>query len=110
MIRIFKIYHLVSFILYYLKVVILSNLSIALDILTPRLRMSPEIVEINLKTQKEVEILAISNFITMTPGSLALGYDRERNILTVHIMYYKDPGSFHKTLEQIQNRIDKIFK
>ncbi len=104
-----RIFYVLSFFVYYVRVVILSNISIAFDILTPRLRMSPEIVEIKLKTLKEVEVLAISNLITMTPGSLALGYDKVKNTLIVHIMYYKDPGSFHNTVEKIQDRIDKIF-
>jgi multicomponent Na+:H+ antiporter subunit E len=104
-----KIYHLISFLFYYLKVVLLSNISIAADILSPRLRMSPEVVDLPLKTKSEAEILTISNLLTMTPGSLVLGYDREKNMLKVHIMYYRDPGSFYKTVDEIQNRIEKIF-
>ena len=104
-----KIYHIIAFILYYLKEVILSNLMLAIDILTPRYRMSPAVVEVKLRTRKEVHILALSNLITMTPGTLTLDYDEKENRLWVHNMYYRDPQKFEQKMEEMQSRIMKIF-
>ena len=104
-----KIYYLIRFLLYYLQEVILSNISIAADILTPKHRMSPAIVDVKLYAKNENEILAIANLVSMTPGTLALDYDQERNVLKVHAMYFDDPEKFRKSMEKLQMRIHKIF-
>ncbi|MBE0655412.1 MAG: Na+/H+ antiporter subunit E, partial [Bacteroidales bacterium] len=102
----FKIFYAGFFIFFYMYDVILSNISIAADILTPKHRMEPAIVDVKLHTTKENEILAISNLISMTPGSLALDYNREKNTLTVHVMYYNDPEKFRRVTDQLQARIN----
>ena len=103
-----KIYHLISFLLFYLKEVWISNLVLALDIITPRYRMEPSIVKVPLKVKGENQILALSNLISMTPGSLALDYDDDGCCIRVHVMYYQNPEKFHRTMEEMQDRILKI--
>ena len=105
----FRIYHFLVFLLYYIKTVIQANLALAADILTREIKMSTAIVEVKLKTRKERHILALSNLISMTPGSLTLAYDEESNSLKVHIMYSGHVGSFQKSADDLQEMIMKIF-
>jgi multicomponent Na+:H+ antiporter subunit E len=104
-----KLYHIISFIVYYLWEVLLSNISIAVDILTPKHRMTPGIVDLKLSVTREGEILAISNLISMTPGTLALDYDREKNSMRIHAMYYDNPDEFIQSMNRLQSKIHKIF-
>ena len=104
-----KLYHIISFIVYYLREVILSNISIAVEILTPKHRMTPGILDLKISATKEAEILAISNLISMTPGTLALDYKREENSIRIHTMYYDDPEEFIKSMNRLQSKIHKIF-
>ena len=103
-----RLYHLLAFLIYYLGLVLQSNIQISLDILTPKLRMEPAIVDLKLKLHSENQILAISNLISMTPGSLTLSYDAEQNSLKVHVMHYGDSGNFIRTVERMQDRIMKF--
>lgn len=104
-----KIYHIIAFLLHYLKAVILANLTLAAYILTPELKMSTAIVDVKLNSRNENHILAMSNFISMTPGSLTLHYDEVNNSLKVHIMYTGHVGSFQKSTENLQKMITRIF-
>lgn len=104
-----RIYYFLVFLVYYLKTVIQANLALAVDILTPELRMSATITEVKLKTKKESHILALSNLLCMTPGSLTLDYDQDNNSLIVHIMYSGHEGSFQKSADDLQKLVMKIF-
>ena len=104
-----RIYHFILFVFYYLKTVIEANISLAAIILAPRLKMTTAIIDVPLDTRNENQILAMSNFISMTPGSLTLNYDEKSNSLKVHIMYVGNAESFYKTMENLQNKIIKIF-
>jgi len=104
-----RIYYLVTFLLYYIKEVLVSNFYIAIDILKPTLRMTPEIVEVKVDTRNENEILALSNLISMTPGTLVVEYSEETGIMKVHTMYYDDPEDFERKMEGIKKRIARIF-
>ncbi len=104
-----RIYYFLVFLVYYLKTVLQANLALAADILTPELRMSATITEVKLKSKKETHILALSNLLSMTPGSLTLNYDQESNSLIVHIMYSGHIGSFQKSADDLQKMIMRIF-
>lgn len=95
--------------MYYLKAVMQANLALAADILTPELKMSTAIVDIQLHTSNENHILAMSNLISMTPGSLTLNYDEETNTLKVHVMYTGSVGTFQKSATNLQEMVKRIF-
>jgi multicomponent Na+:H+ antiporter subunit E len=95
--------------MYYLVTVFQANLALATDILTPEFKMSTAIVDVPLKSRKERHILAMSNLISMTPGSLTLNYNPEENSLKVHIMYKGKIENFQKSTNDLQEMIMKIF-
>ncbi len=104
-----KIYRIFVFLIHYLKAVILANLTLAAFILTPELKMSTAIVDVKLNSRNENHILAMSNLISMTPGSLTLHYDEVNNSLKVHIMYTGHVESFQKSVENLQKMVIRIF-
>lgn len=77
----------VSFFFFYIKEILLSNLRVAHDVLTPRHRMKPGIIKVDVEDLTEWQIFFMSNLITMTPGTLGLTVSRDRKILYIHAMY-----------------------
>ncbi|MFW5821137.1 MAG: Na+/H+ antiporter subunit E [Bacteroidota bacterium] len=104
-----RILHFLNFVLYYLMTAFQANIALAAAILAPKLSMSTTITDIKLKTRKESHILALSNLLSMTPGSLTLDYDEESNSLKIHVMYTGDIGSFHKSADDLQRMVMRIF-
>lgn len=107
--KLIKLYYILIFVLYYLKAVIQANLTLAAYILTPELKMSTAIIDIKLHTRNENYILAMSNLISMTPGSLTLNYNEETNTLKVHVMYVGDLDAFQKSALNLQRMVQRIF-
>ena len=67
-----------------LKEIVKSNIEVARVILDPKLRMQPQIVEIDADTQLETGQAILGNSITLTPGTVTLDvYDGK---LSVHCL------------------------
>jgi len=103
--RIFlKTYHILGFLLFYIIEVIIANMRIAWDIITPRHRMKPGVLAIPLDVETDMEILALNNLITMTPGTLSLDVSTDKRVIYVHAMYIDDVD---KIRQEIKSGLEK---
>lgn len=103
-----KTYHFIVFLGLYQVKLISANLFIARDILTPRMRINPGIIEVEVNLKSDFGILLLSNLVSMTPGTLSMDLDRERNILLVHLLYMDKKENTEKEIEGIMRRIRHI--
>lgn len=63
-----------------------ANLTIARQVLSPRLDIDPEVIEMKTGVKTPLEVLALSNLITFTPGSLTLEINPEEEKLVLHVL------------------------
>jgi multicomponent Na+:H+ antiporter subunit E len=70
---------------------VLANLKVAWDIVTPRFHMRPGVIAVPLEARTDTEITLLANLITLTPGSMALDISSDRKVLYLHAMYVDDP-------------------
>lgn len=89
----------ISFFFFYLGEIILANIQVAYDILTPQHRMKPAILAIPLDVKTDFQLLAINNLITMTPGTLSLDISPDRKTIYVHAMYVDDINAVKKEIK-----------
>ncbi|QCR21985.1 Na+/H+ antiporter subunit E [Pontibacter sp. SGAir0037] len=75
---------------FFLKELIMANLKIAYDIITPRYFMNPAIIALPLKAKTDLEISLLANMLTLTPGSLSVDVSEDRKELYVHLLYAAD--------------------
>lgn len=76
---------LIRLILQYLFDFARANLSLALQVLSPRMRLDPQIITLPTEARSPIEVLALSNLITFTPGSLTLDV-QPGQCITVHVL------------------------
>jgi multicomponent Na+:H+ antiporter subunit E len=67
-----------------------ANLDVAYRVLAPSMPINPEVVEVPLRVESDLAITTIANSITLTPGTLTMDYDDERNSLYVHAIDGRD--------------------
>ncbi|MEJ5298838.1 MAG: Na+/H+ antiporter subunit E [Armatimonadota bacterium] len=79
-----------GFIVFFLWELVLANIRIAYDVLTPKHHMQPGIVAIPLDAKTDAEITLLANFITLTPGTLSLDVSEDRSVLYIHAMYIQN--------------------
>jgi len=101
----------VSFFFFYVKEVVLSNFRVAHDVLTPRHRMKPGIIAVDVEGLTDWQIFFMSNLITMTPGTLGLTVSEDRKKLFIHAMYID--GSAEELAESLRKdygrRVKSVF-
>jgi multicomponent Na+:H+ antiporter subunit E len=106
-----KVRQVVNFVLFFLWELILANLRVAYDVLTPRHHMRPGIIAIPLDIGTEVEITLLVNLITLTPGTLGLDVSTDRRVLYIHSMYIEDLEQFrHRIKEGFERRVQEMFQ
>jgi multicomponent Na+:H+ antiporter subunit E len=101
-----KLPRLLRFVGYYLWELLKSNAIIAYDVLTPTHYMRPGVIGIPIEAETDLEITALANLITMTPGTLSLDISPDRKTLYVHAMYIKDPDQLRADIkENLERRV-----
>ena len=106
-----RILRVAAFLLFYLRELVLANVRVAVDVVTPRQRARPGVVAVPLEARTDAEITLLANLITMTPGSLTLDVSEDRRVLYVHAMFIDDPDEFRRTLkENLERRVLEMLR
>ncbi len=99
----------ITFTGFFIKELVLANLRLAHDILTPRHRMRPGVIAIPLDLRTDAGITLLSNLLTLTPGTLSLDVSEDRRHLYIHAMYIDDPDTFRQDIKQgFERRVKEL--
>jgi len=96
------IFDFTCFALFYLKEVLVANLNIAMDILRPKSTASPGFIVLPLGEMSDLQILLVTNLISMTPGTLSFDLSQDRTRLLIHAMYLNNGAD--ETRDHLLNR------
>jgi multicomponent Na+:H+ antiporter subunit E len=100
-----------SFIGFFMRELVISNLRVAYDVLTPRHHMKPGIVAVPLDVRTDAEIVLLANLITLTPGTLSLDLSDDRTVLYVHTMYLDDPEELRREIKEgFERRVLEVLR
>ncbi|MCY4305586.1 MAG: Na+/H+ antiporter subunit E [Aestuariivita sp.] len=70
---------------------VVSSISVFIDVITPKHRARPAIIEMPLSVKSDAGILLVTNLITLTPGTLSLDVSEDRKTLKIHAMFADNP-------------------
>ncbi len=106
--RVWRVLKLFAFFLYELVV---SSIRVAWDVLTPTHRSNPAIIEMPLDVKSDIEILLVTNLISLTPGTLSLDVTPDRKTLLVHAMFADDPDALIAELKDgMERKVREVFE
>ena len=106
-----KVGQVFYFFWYFFWQLLLANLRVAWEVITPNLYATPGIIAIPLDLNSDIEITILANLITLTPGTLSLDISSDRRTLYVHSMYVKDAESFRQSIKQgFEKRVQELFE
>jgi multicomponent Na+:H+ antiporter subunit E len=101
----------INFVFFFIYELILANLEVAYDLITPRYYMKPGIVRYKLAARTDMEITLLSNLISLTPGTFILDVSDDKSVLYIHVMYVKDKERFIKGIrEGFERRLLNILR
>ncbi|MCK0149900.1 Na+/H+ antiporter subunit E [Marivita sp. S6314] len=83
---------------------IVSSLAVAMDVLTPKHRSNPAIIEMPLDVKTDTGILLVTNLISLTPGTLSIDVSEDRKTLIVHAMFADDKDALVASMKNGMER------
>jgi multicomponent Na+:H+ antiporter subunit E len=106
-----KLVVVIRFIGFYLWELLMANLRVAHDVVTPRHLGRPGIIAIPLDARTDAEITLVANLLTMTPGDLSIDVSSDRKVLYVHRMYLDDPKEVeHDIKDGFERRVLEVMR
>jgi multicomponent Na+:H+ antiporter subunit E len=106
-----KAWQIVSFSIFFLWQLLMANLRVAYDVLTPTYYMRPGIIAVPLDCETPEEITLLANLITLTPGSLSLDLSHDRKTLYVHSMFIDDIEQERRNIKDgLERRVLEVMR
>lgn len=105
---IIKTYYFFEFTIFYIYKLILANLQITWDILTPAMHLQPTVLRVPLYLDTNLGLLLFTNLLCMTPGSLVIDMSPDRKTLVVHVISRSKSENILKDINAIQRRIFRL--
>lgn len=99
-----NIYAIVRLFLIFLRELILSNIVVIKQILSPKLDIRPGIFALPTELKSDWEITTLACLITLTPGTLVIDISDDNKTLYIHAMDIPDA---EETIAQIKNTFEK---
>ncbi len=93
-----------GFVLYFLYEMIVANIQVAYDVITPKYFFKPGIIRYPLNARTDFEINLLATIISLTPGTLILDISNDKSALYIHVMYLKDKDKF---IAQLKNGFER---
>ncbi len=104
-----RLWHAVTYVLFVLVELVRGSLTLARDVLTPGLAVTPAVVELPLRCVSDVEISLLASSITITPGTLVVGTAAAQGstpaTLFVHCLYARDLPETVAGLRDMEDRL-----
>jgi multicomponent Na+:H+ antiporter subunit E len=96
---------LARFAVYFVRILLVANLQIAYEILTPGLRARPRIVRFDVQGLTAIQRTILQNSINLTPGTLVVDMTADRSAFYVYCMYGADYEAAIAELNDLKQRL-----
>lgn len=101
---------LFKFVAFFAKELVVANLTVAFDIITPVWHMKPGVIAMPLEAKTELEITMVANLISLTPGTLSLDVSDDRRVLFIHAMFLDNEQDLRDSLKDMERRVLEILR
>lgn len=101
---------LVVFLVVFTGQMVLANLRVAAEVVTPGLAMRAAIVRVPTRARSPLEVSVLANVITMTPGTLTIEVDPDTYELYVHGLYVDDLDELRATIARTEDRLLRFLR
>ncbi len=100
-----------SFVVWFLGQLVITNLAVAKEVLLPRSRsqIRPAVVAVRLRTSSGRLATIVANAITLTPGTLTIDARGRPALLYVHVLSFADVESAVADVEDLERRVVRAF-
>nr|WP_280527628.1 Na+/H+ antiporter subunit E [Deinococcus humi] len=99
----------VRFALFFARELTAANVQVALWALRPHPPLHPMIIAYPLRLSGDNAQTVLAATITLMPGSVAMGFNPERNVLYAHVIGARSPRAARESLEKVENALLPLY-
>lgn len=100
---------LAGFTAWYAGQLVLSNVAVLRDNLTPGQDSTPGIARLDTRCRTDLEVTLLAALITLTPGTLTMGTERvggdRTRVIYVHGLYHRDADEMRTDLREMEDHL-----
>lgn len=100
----------IGFVFYFLYEMLVANLQVAYDVITPKYFFKPGIVRFPLEATTDLEINLLSMFISLTPGTILLDVSDDKKSIFIHVMYLDSREKFIDRMRISEKKLLEILR
>jgi multicomponent Na+:H+ antiporter subunit E len=106
-----KVPQILSFVLFFIKEFVISNVRVARDVISLKRNSRPGIVAVPLDIRSDFEITLLATLLALTPGTFAMDVSNDRKTMYIHAMFVTDPDLLRKSIKDgLERRIMELFR
>lgn len=106
-----KVPQTLSFLLFFIKDILHSNLRVAREVLSIRRSGRAGIVAVPLSVKTDFQIMLLVSLITLTPGTLGVDISGDRKTLYVHSMFVTTADEVRDSIKNgFERRVLELFR
>ncbi len=96
-----RLIYFFRYVLIFTRELTLSTLAVVRLVFSPQGRLKPGFVSLHMEAQTDLEVTALANSITLTPGTISVRVDPERDRLVIHAINIGDnPEAVRQSIKQ----------
>ncbi|WOV86413.1 Na+/H+ antiporter subunit E [Sporosarcina oncorhynchi] len=99
-----RLWAMIKLILLFAKELTMSNISVLLLVIKPKLNIQPSIFALPTDLKEDWEITLLSSLITLTPGTIVLHVSSDQRTLYIHAI---DVDDVDEAIDSIKNSFEK---
>ena len=106
-----RVWNALRLLVYFHYELVKSSVDVAWDVVTPRHRSNPRLIEMPLDVKSDAGILMVTNLISLTPGTLSVDVSEDRSTLLVHAMFVDDTDALVRDLKGgMERMVREVFE
>ncbi|HYG99959.1 MAG TPA: Na+/H+ antiporter subunit E [Terriglobales bacterium] len=105
-----RVYRAVAFLFFFMWELLVANLRVALDVISPGTRLRPALLAIPLDATTNAEITTLANLITLTPGTMTLDVSTDKRVLYIHDMHVRDPDGARRHIKLLERKLLEVLR
>ncbi len=106
-----KVWHILLFIVFFLKEMLVASLRVAYDVLTPTHHNRPGIIKYSVEGMTDIEITLLAKVISLTPGTLTMDVSEDGKWIYIHAMFIDDPDVLRQAIKAtIEKRLMEVLR
>lgn len=101
----------IKLVLAFLWELVESSIAVVYDVLTPEHKSRPGIISVPLDQHSDMTLLVMTNYISLTPGTLSLDVTEDGKTLYIHAMFADDPDQIRQSIKQgVERRVKEAME